>query len=66
MTNSREKVNFFWSVIDLLRGAYEQANYGKVIRPMTMLLRLDSVLGPTKEKVVQTAEKMKGDPVPCS
>ena len=40
--------NFLWSVADLLRGDYKQADYGKVILPMTVLRRLDCVLEPTK------------------
>lgn len=52
--------NFLWSVADLLRGAYKQADYGKVILPMTVLRRLDCVLEPTKAKVLAKAEAMKG------
>ena len=39
---------FIWSVADLLRGDYEQSEYGKVILPLTVLRRLDCVLEPTK------------------
>jgi len=31
MNNFREKANFIWSIADLLRGHYKQADYGKVI-----------------------------------
>lgn len=55
--------NFLWSVADLLRGAYKQADYGKVILPMTVLRRLDCVLEPTKAKVLAKAEAMKGGKV---
>ena len=34
---------FIWSVADLLRGDYKQADYGKVILPLTVLRRLDCV-----------------------
>lgn len=37
---------------DLLRGDYKQADYGKVILPFTVLRRLDCVLAPTKEAVL--------------
>lgn len=44
--------DFIWSVADLLRGDYKQADYGKVILPLTVLRRLDCVLEPTKEAVL--------------
>jgi type I restriction enzyme M protein len=50
-------------VADLLRGAYKQADYGKVILPMTVLRRLDCVLRDTKPKVLAKAEAMKGGKV---
>jgi len=46
-----------WDIAELLRGDYKQADYGKVILPFTVLRRLDSVLAPTKEKVLAQAEK---------
>jgi len=33
--NFREIADFLWSIADLLRGEYKQADYGKVILPMT-------------------------------
>ncbi len=41
-----------WSVAELLRGDYKQADYGKVILPFTLLRRLDCVLAPTKAAVL--------------
>jgi type I restriction enzyme M protein len=41
-----------WSVADLLRGDYKQADYGKVILPFTLLRRLDCVLTDTKAAVL--------------
>ncbi len=52
----KELANFIWSVADLLRGDYKQADYGKVILPFTILRRLDCVLEPTKEKVLDFIE----------
>lgn len=43
---------FIWGVADLLRGDYKQADYGKVILPLTVLRRLDCVLEPTKDRVL--------------
>lgn len=57
--NFREKANFIWSIADLLRGHYKQADYGKVILPFTVLRRLDSVLQPTKKDVLATYQKHK-------
>jgi type I restriction enzyme M protein len=50
--NFRERAAEIWSVADLLRGDYKQADYGKVILPFTVLRRLDALLAKTKEKVL--------------
>ena len=49
MKNFKDKANFLWSIADLLRGHYKQADYGKVILPFTVLRRLDLVFEPTKK-----------------
>jgi type I restriction enzyme M protein len=54
-----ERVSFIWSVADLLRGPYKPAQYGKVILPLTVLRRLDCVLEPTKQKVLDKAASLK-------
>lgn len=59
MNNFREKANFIWSIADLLRGHYKQADYGKVVLPFTVLRRLDMVLEPTKKQVLETYQKHK-------
>ena len=51
---------FIWSVADLLRGDYKQSDYGKVILPFTLLRRLECVLEPTREAVLEEYEKRKG------
>jgi len=48
---------FIWSVADLLRGDYKQSEYGRVILPLTVLRRLDCVLEPTKDQVLERAAK---------
>jgi len=58
MKNFREKADLIWKVADLLRGDYKQSDYGKVILPMTVLRRLDCVLAPTKQKVVDYLPKI--------
>ena len=46
--------NFIWGVADdYLRDVYVRGKYRDVILPMTVLRRLDAVLEPTKEKVLE-------------
>ncbi len=59
MSGFQDKVNFIWSVADLLRGDYKPHEYGKVILPLTVLRRLDCVLEPTKEEVLRQAKGFK-------
>ncbi len=59
MTEFKDKANLIWDVADLLRGDYKQSDYGKVILPMTVLRRLDCVLAPYKEKVLDYLPKVK-------
>ncbi len=54
---------FIWSVADLLRGDYKQSEYGRVILPFTVLRRLDCVLAPTKQAVLEAAGKSLPDPM---
>lgn len=58
MTNFRQTANFIWEIADLLRGDYKQSDYGKVILPLTVLRRLDGVLAPTKQKVLDYLPKL--------
>ena len=45
--------NFIWSVTDdVLRDVFVRGKYRDVILPMTVLRRLDAVLEPTKQKVL--------------
>jgi len=57
--NNRELANFIWSIADLLRGDYKQAEYGKIILPFTVLRRLDCVLEKTKDKVLEKYKSVK-------
>ncbi|MFY1678818.1 type I restriction-modification system subunit M [Streptomyces sp. WMMC905] len=56
-----ELANHAWSVADLLRGDYKQSDYGKVILPFTVLRRLECVLEPTREKVVETVARYRDE-----
>jgi len=61
MTNNfKERANFIWSIADLLRGDYKQSEYGRVILPLTVLRRLDCVLEPGKQAVLDNLPKVKG------
>jgi len=63
MNNFGEKVSFIWSVADLLRGPYRPNQYKDVMLPLTVLRRLDCVLEPTKETVLERQEKLQGGKV---
>ena len=57
--NTREHANFIWSIAELIRGPYVPSDYGKVILPLTVLRRLDCILEPTKQKVLDYLPKIK-------
>ncbi|MFP9190799.1 N-6 DNA methylase [Natrialbaceae archaeon A-CW1-1] len=63
VTNFNEKVDFIWSVADLLRGDYKQSEYQKVILPLTVLRRMDCVTEPTKDEVRETYMELQEDGV---
>lgn len=54
----KNHADFIWSVADLLRGVYKQSEYGRVILPLTVLRRLDCVLEPTKQDVLDRLEDL--------
>ena len=56
----RSHAAFIWSVADLLRGDYKQSEYGKVILPLTVIRRLDCVLEPTKQSVLDRNQFLVG------
>lgn len=58
MINVNEHASFIWSIAELLRGDYKQSEYGKVVLPLTVLRRLDCVLSPTKQKVLDFLPKL--------
>jgi len=61
MGNFQEKVNFIWSLADLLRGAYKRNEYQKIILPLTVLKRFDCVLIDTKKDILTTYDKYKNE-----
>src|SRR5512140_103324 len=47
-------INFIWNIADdVLRDVYVRGKYRDVILPMTVLRRLDAVLEPTKQAVLE-------------
>lgn len=58
--NHQDIVSFIWNIAELLRGDYKQNEYQDVILPFTVLKRLDSVLEPTKDKVLEKFKQVKG------
>lgn len=59
MNNFNDKVNFIWTIAELLRGPYKKEQYGDVVMPMAVLRRFDCVLEDTKEAVLQRYEALK-------
>jgi type I restriction enzyme M protein len=52
-------VNFIWGIADdVLRDVYVRGKYRDVILPMTVLRRLDCLLEPSKDKVLELYKKL--------
>lgn len=52
-------VSFIWSIADdVLRDVFVQGKYRDIILPFLVLRRLDALLVPTKEKVLETVKFM--------
>lgn len=51
--NHNEAVSFIWGTADLIRDSFKRGKYQDVILPLTVLRRIDSVLAPTKEAVLE-------------
>jgi type I restriction enzyme M protein len=49
-----EKANFLWNIANIIRDAFKRGRYQDVILPFTVLRRIDSVLEPTKDQVMET------------
>ena len=56
---SVKKANLIWNVANSLFGAYKPHEYGLVILPMAVIKRFHDCLLPTREKVLETYEKVK-------
>src|SRR5579859_3477965 len=60
MYNHSDKVNFIWSVADLIRDTFKRSKYQDVILPLTVLRRIDCVLQPTRMRVLEIHNSLKG------
>ena len=55
-------VSFIWSIADdCLRDVYVRGKYRDVILPMVVLRRLDALLEPSKDKVMEELAFQKND-----
>src|SRR5258708_33915752 len=59
--NHSEIVSFIWGVADLIRDVFKRGKYQDVILPLTVLRRIDCVLEPTKEAVLEAKKRYEGD-----
>lgn len=55
--NHSEISSFIWGTADLLRSNFKQHEYGDIILPLTVLRRLDVVLEPTKQAVLDASAR---------
>ena len=56
-SSHQELVGFIWSIADKLRGPYRPHQYRRVMLPLIVLRRLDAVLEPTKQAVLEAKAK---------
>ena len=67
MNNHNEISSFVWNVCDdVLRGLFKQHEYGDVILPFLVLRRLDCVIEPKKDEIIELYNELKDevDPTP--
>ena len=67
MNNHNEISSFIWNVCDdVLRGLFKQHEYGDVILPFLVLRRLDCVIEPKKDEIIELYNELKEevDPTP--
>ena len=58
--NPKNQASLIWNIADILRGGWKQYEYQNVILPLVVLKRIDSVLQPEKEAVIQKHTQMVG------
>jgi type I restriction enzyme M protein len=53
----QDLIGFIWTIADKLRGPYRPPQYRRVMLPLIVLRRLDAVLEPTKQAVIDAKAK---------
>lgn len=53
----QDLIGFIWTIADKLRGPYRPPQYRRVMLPLIVLRRLDAVLEPTKQAVIEAKAK---------
>lgn len=53
------KANLIWAIADKITGVYKPHEYGKVILPLTVIKRFDSILEDTKADVLGCLRKVR-------
>lgn len=56
--NHQDLIGFIWGIADKLRGPYRPPQYRRVMLPLIVLRRLDAVLEPTKQAVLEAKIKL--------
>ena len=62
--SQHDLINFIFGIANKLRGPYRPPQYRRVMLPMTVLRRLDCVLAPTKDQVLEQYKKLKAQKLP--
>jgi type I restriction enzyme M protein len=57
--NHAQITNFIWNIANLIRDHYKRSKYPDVILPFTVLRRLDCVLAPNKDRVLEAHGRLK-------
>ena len=55
---ARELETYAWDIADILRGKFEQPEYGKIILPFTVMRRLDCALAASRPAVLEAHAEM--------
>lgn len=61
MSDIKTYGNLVWSVADLLRGHFGQAEYGRIVLPFVVMRRLDCLLAPAVEATKTEADTLPAD-----
>ena len=56
-SHHQDLIGFIWAIADKLRGPYRPPQYRRVMLPLIVLRRLDAVLKPNKQAVIEAKAK---------